>query len=423
MSNPFFQLSSGYWRKMESVRAYSTLLVPDIWQKDIEVYTRMFEFFLSAAPEGEVDPQMVGYIGPLRQMASDSATLMADEDELQKGTVPLVAIAGFGMNQPQMLDLFQRMQHVQLSHELIRQSVLITLTSSFELLLSNLLHRFYKRYPGALPPSDKGMSIHQLIKFDSISEAVESVVTQRVDALMRATPDNWKTIFIRTYDVDMNNLIGGRWQALVEVFQRRNLLVHNDGIVDEQYYRHIQKRASPSITIGDRLDVTSDYLEDALMLFTHLGCTLIDSCWTRERPQEHELREESLLKIVLDCLLTGRWTIAERLCRYALSRESTSQDSELVYKVNLWLAQKRLGQWDQVKDEVEAADTGTLSPINALAIHSLCEDHESFFRALPVALESGFSEQDLRSWPVFQEMRGLPEFENHLSEILLRQSQ
>ena len=73
---------------------------------------------------------------------------------------------------------------------------------------------------------------------------------------------------------------------LIEVFQRRNVIVHNNGIVHPFYLKKVDPALRLGITKGDRLGADSDYLTGAIdlveMTFILIGAEL----WKKWQPED-----------------------------------------------------------------------------------------------------------------------------------------
>ena len=68
------------------------------------------------------------------------------------------------------------------------------------------------------------------------------------------------------------------WVRAREVFERRNIVVHHDCRVSEQYLSKVGT-AAEGVSAGDRLDVTEEYLRTAIEDLLNLGLSLGVRVW------------------------------------------------------------------------------------------------------------------------------------------------
>lgn len=70
-----------------------------------------------------------------------------------------------------------------------------------------------------------------------------------------------------------------------------------------------------------------------------------------------------------------------------------------------WLAAKRSGRWDSIKDEVRAFDTSALHPRFAVAKAALCDDLDECLKILRLTRGADLWELDWDESPLLEELR------------------
>jgi hypothetical protein len=117
--------------------------------------------------------------------------------------------------------------------QLTRQGALVTLVSHFERELAELIHAYYERYPQALPATDRTLTLADLRLLGSVPEAEKLIVGKEVDSVLRESLEEQLCYFKKRLKIDVASI--SRYQAsLVELSQRRNLYVHNQGKVNRK---------------------------------------------------------------------------------------------------------------------------------------------------------------------------------------------
>lgn len=304
--------------------------------------------------------------------------------------------------------------------ELLNRSILMSLVSYFEVLVSDLAHLYYRLVPDATSADEKALSVNDLRQFKSIDDALQSVVSRRVDNLLREGADEWHRFFKTRMKIDLDQLVpsASEWR---EFFQRRHIIVHACGRVTERYLASVDwdslERAQP--TIGTALPLDGSYLARAIDAFEIAGLLLCQEIWRKLAPQELQVRLNSstgLCDAVYRRLKSGNWCVAEHLASWGLRDGYASEDVVLICRFNTWLCMKRQGRWEEAVEEVEAFDCAAKHPKYALVKAALLERPEEFFNLLRVAVGAGVDEGSLQEWPILDEMRRDPRFAEVVAE-------
>jgi len=306
--------------------------------------------------------------------------------------------------------------------ELLNCSILVSLVAYFELLVADLAHAFYRRAPEAAANDDKVLSVNELRAFGSIDEALDYVVSRRVDDLLRGTLADWQKFFQSRLKIDLEKIVP-EWARFNEIIQRRHLIVHAGGKVNRRYlanvdWERLEEPDGPP-ALGTQLSADDLYLNHALDILEVAGLLLCQSAWQKLAPDEVSMRLGAfagLVDAVYDCVVSGRWYVAEHLAAWGLEDEVAEEDTLLIFKFNRWLAIKRQGRWEEIGAELESFDCSAKHPRFVLARASLMERADQFFEILPTALGAGLKVEALKEWPILDEMREDPRFQEAISK-------
>lgn len=307
--------------------------------------------------------------------------------------------------------------------ELLNRSILMSLVSYFEVLVADLAHAFYRIAPDAISTDNKVLSVNELKQFNTIDEALRSIVSDRIDKLLRGSVRDWRDFFQSHMNIDME-LLTPDWARWNECFQRRHVMVHAGGRASETYLSHVDWEAiAPYMTkpnVGNKLDVETDYLKDAINTFEITGILLCQEVWRKLVPGDEETRYSAFTGIenaIYESLLSHHWYVAEKLAAWGEKDGEASEDSVLMCKFNRWLCIKREERWAEVEEEVKAFDCSAKHRRFALARASLPENADEFFKLLPKALAAeDINIKNLKEWPILDEIRGDPRFSKVIDE-------
>jgi hypothetical protein len=199
-----------------------------------------------------------------------------------------------------------------------------------------------------------------------------------------------------------------KWQnKLVEIIQRRNLLVHNGGNINSIYRRKV----APELQICDakdaplKLGVSEDYLTESIDVFEKSFVLIAAELWKKQKPED-ENRSSVLNALAYQHLLSERWDIAESFSLFVKSDKQTPEISRLTGLINYWQSVKWQGRFEEVKKHVEQEDLSAKQEKFRLSRFALLDDEGQFFKLLPQVLKNGgITIEDLHIWPLFRNMR------------------
>lgn len=309
-------------------------------------------------------------------------------------------------------NLLRTLSRPMYQQKLVYRSSLFILTSSIEWFVSQILHKYFSMYPGTLNSKDKIFSLNELAQFDSIDDAKLHVINTRVESILRSSIEEWVDVFKRSLGLSMGYLQEDL-PALVEVYQRRNVLMHNGGMVNSIYLSKVDPALRNGVKAGDVLNVTAPYLEHAIGSFQRDFLLIAAELWKKLRPEDAE-RADVLLDINYPHMVSGRWSIAESLSHFIMKDGKIPEIVRLMGQLNYWLSAKRQGKWTKVRDDVERADFSGKDHMCQLAHYSLLELNNRFFELLQVVLMSKrLTKQEIADWPIFEEMRQDPRYDEY----------
>jgi len=287
--------------------------------------------------------------------------------------------------------------------KLLGRAALMLLASSAEWFTSQLLHALLAAHPERLNSSDMSIAYSKLVAFESIHAARAFVAESRVEGILRGPVEDW-IAQIKKEGALTASYVDEHRDELVEAFVRRNLLVHNGGVVNSIYLARVPESARPGVKAGDKLDVSPEYLENALNVTESVFVLLGAELWKRLDPKD-EARPVLLTKIGFHHLEKERWRIAQH-CYHFINNDkgaTTKLDRE-VAQVNVWQCRKWLGH--SISSELEADDPSALAPLFKLARAALLDEHEDCVTlAKQVLRTKEIDGASLRTWPLFREAR------------------
>lgn len=295
--------------------------------------------------------------------------------------------------------------------DLLYVNSFINLLSSAEWFYSQILHFFYDQHPNAAGVKKKTLTLEELKSFGTVEDAEKYLIDSKIEGLLRSSFSEW----IETLKTELKLSLGyldDFDDELIEIYQRRNLLVHNGGIVNSIYLSKVSQSLIENVETGNKLTVDENYLDNAIgkihVLFSLIACEL----WKKQLPEDDE-RSDYLMSLNYQYLKRKNWNIA-KLPNLFLSGDAKQPTIPKTYaKLNCWLCEKRSNDNKELRKELEKVDFSDKTIIIQLALASLKDDEDSFFMLLPKAVNSDeLDPESLFDFPIFEEMRSNKKFED-----------
>jgi len=303
--------------------------------------------------------------------------------------------------------------------KLLRRSGLISLTIYFEALVSDLLHRFYGLHPKALPSESKVLSLEDLWAAGSIEEAERVLIERESDAVLRKPIEQQLEYFRDRPSIPLDS-VSTYTDELVEVFLRRNVVVHNRGIVNRDYLSRLPSSLATEHkpSLGDQLRIGPSYLLLALETVFICGFGLLQECWRKWDPEKAPEADRHLLMAVNAAMDGDR---APRVCllgdiasRLGVGTERVRRDLAIQHCIAL----RELGHSDEVEEALELANWDSAPLRYQLALCALRGDEDRLLELLPTAAAQGaVTSGTLRRSRLYKELRASTRFAAAVSEL------
>lgn len=302
---------------------------------------------------------------------------------------------------------------------LLRQGALTTLLSFFEVLISDLIQLCYSMFPGRLS-AKQVLTLETLRQLDTtkVEDVEKYLASVEVDDLLyKKSLKDQLAYFAEELDVNIDPL-KPELKYLVEISQRRNLLVHNKGIVNRQYLSKVADELIEEYGIeqGDELAVRESYLNAAIDTIYVSGLMLVQLCWRKWDRAATEAADKFVVTHMLyRSLREERFELVRRMAERLKEARYATEPSKRMAIVNHAIALKELGLPDEMESVLCSVDWRASSLEYKLVLHALRNEEEEFYSLLPRAKAAGVAERwQLEEWPAFAHQRGTERFSEAL---------
>ncbi len=312
-------------------------------------------------------------------------------------------------------DPFENVEKASNHIALLYNNSLISVLSSVEWFFSQILHYFYSKNPGSSGIAKKNLSLEDLKNLGSIKDAENHLIDLKIEDILRSSFEDWIQLLKDELKLNMGYL-EDRKIELIEAYQRRNLHIHNGGIINSIYMSKVDSSLTKGLKIGKELALDKQYLDNVIgklhLVFILIACEL----WKKLDPGDKN-RGDILVDIIYENLLESRWEIAEGLSYFLINDSEMETVDKVVSQLNHWLCKKRLNKLEEIEEELNNADFSDKKEIFQLALPALRNETKEFFNILPAALDSKqLNVQRLEEFPIFKEIRATRKYKNFKRE-------
>lgn len=189
-----------------------------------------------------------------------------------------------------------------------------------------------------------------------------------------------------------------------EIYYRRNLYIHNNGVVNSIYLSNISDKFKENIKEKQKLDTDEIYLRNAINMLYKIVCTLFYEVQLAYNP-EYEKWQVSLGNIGYDLLQNKNYVVAEQIYFILSSHKKLCFRDKAMYRINYINAVKQQGKTEIVKKELNELDVSIATDEFKIAKLCLEDKNEEVYEAISKNYPKPFTADLIRDWPLFINFR------------------
>lgn len=377
--------------------------VPRTQRRIVEAAVANFEAELkSIAAEADVlggDDPSADDVLPQPELAALGAMMLIGEDRLSDLSASLVSAAGEADGVAYANALLNWRQAQQRPPAYL-DACLPAAVSEFEELLAALIRVGQLLNPKMSRSPNRAEATEGDESGAGLDEAAFAALDAKSRGFIKKGAFFWRKGLADWPGIDIALLVED-WDGLLEVFHRRNVIVHSGGRVDTQYLERVPSRGDTPLK-GQVLTSEPEYVLGALDQIASLGQALAILWPNKLRPEvtsQHD-KADALVSSMLD---QKRWATAEGLADAFLT---SSVGTPAMLQINRWMARRERSGLS----EVDRAEVRSWSPPDSgvrwrVARAALLDDAQSVMRELRHSQQQGESIAQYTSWPLLIALR------------------
>ena len=266
--------------------------------------------------------------------------------------------------------------------------------------------------------SEKSIKYSDLVVMEAdIQDVKKTLLDKEVEEIMRQPISEWYKLFESKHKVryDINSK---EFEKFREIYYRRNLIVHNQGVVNDTY----RVNTKADVECGEQLRVNKAYLIEALEITRIIIYgTFLGLKKTSDYPQTIQ---ERLFEIAYDHMLASKWRLSEYIYGALMLEKEQSEAEKLCNKVNYWISVKNQERIETIEEEINKLDVTAHSGQFKMAKYALLNEFDEVTNALEEIIGKEIGVHEIEEWPLliqYRESEAYTKFRSSHSEIFERQ--
>lgn len=308
---------------------------------------------------------------------------------------------------------------------LVPPSYIVSLVSVFDSFYAGLIRCIYNLEPKLLYDSEKTFKFRDIEDYGSISEIKKGIISSKIESLLRDSHVAQVGWLEKTLNISTLRKFDG-WADFVELTERRNLIVHSEGIVSGQYISECSNAGYDvsKISEGERLSVDRSYFDMGFLLIYKMGVMLTQMVahtkYLEKYPEDLRSVDGILIENIFNLISDELYVTAIELSDFALGKHFEHSDIDRCYfKLNRAQAFKWSGQIEKCTKILKGIDCSAWRDdliIPKLALEEKYDEMSTKMVALGNKSEI-MTANAYREWPIFKEARGQNCFVNAFKEV------
>lgn len=305
--------------------------------------------------------------------------------------------------------LDRKLKSSVVAQSLLPSSLLVTLVSRYDAFLGRLIRTMVITRPELLKSSERSLSLSDLLELGDFDSARDYLIEKEIESVLRKSHNDHFSWLESKLDMPLRKDLPS-WPAFIELTERRNLLVHCDGVVSHSYLANCKDHSVPlgTCSVGDKLGAPPAYYLKACDCILEMAVKLTHVVWRKLLPNDRESADDALNQTCFELLIHENYALANELLRFAntVLNKHASERHRLMFLVNWAQSCKWLDNDKECQVLLDKEDWSAKGPEFRLCVSVLRERYEE---AVAIMVQLGkdgpLKAEDYRDWPMFRKAR------------------
>lgn len=305
----------------------------------------------------------------------------------------------------------------------LQKSLFTQLFSEFDAFIGALLKVIYVRKSELLKGISREITFADLLSYEDLNAVKLDLLNKEIEAFRRDSYVDQFVALEKKFSLKLRSF--PEWCEFVELSQRRNLIVHNGGVVSEQYLVVCDREGYPFETrpnIGQQLEADPKYFSRAIVVVSAVAFMLAHTLWRKVFPGETKEAHDHTNHVIYELLKDQRWRASAEIAKFSLTEPMKRGIDEMglrIRTVNAAIAFKFSGKQAACDELLNLMDWSASYRDFRLAIDVLQDRFDSAADYMRKIGKNGEMVDELgyHEWPLFHKFRESMEFQNAYQEI------
>lgn len=311
----------------------------------------------------------------------------------------------------------------KLAEKILARNFIVSLVSQFDTYIGDLMRCVFEIKPHIIDASERKLTYSDLKAFDTIDNAQEYIVEKEIESVLRDSHSEQFSWFERKLNLKLRADLPA-WKGFVELTQRRNLFVHNDGKVSTQYLnvcKDHKVELPDGIKPGDNLPVSKEYFERAFDCLFEISLKLNQVLRRNLESTKIEQADDSFMNITFELIQNKQYELAKVMFEFEdkYIKKYSNQDTELRILLNRAQTYKWLDDSEKCEEIIKSRDWSACGEILKMGSFVLLGEFVSAAESMKLIgdNEKVIHKSSYTDWPIFKEFIETDEFKTAFKEI------
>jgi len=317
--------------------------------------------------------------------------------------------------------LENKMKNAQAAIILINRSFIISLVSQLDGLIRDLMQIVIEITPAIITNSERQLTFSEINQFEDIEAAKIYLIEKEIESVIRDNIEQQFSWFEKKLNIQLRKDLPA-YKTLIELTQRRNMFVHNDGKVSSQYLKICLSEGinHDGIKVNDILNSDEEYFELAYNCLFEIGFKLSQVLRRKLNPDSLENADRSFVNTTFELVLNEQYKLASQFFEFAKKYiKFTQKDFELRTLLNQAQTYKWMGLETECKALIDSIDLTASNELFKMACYILLDKFDKAASSMKIVgnQPAMINKEHYYDWPIFKEFRKTEFFKEAYEEI------
>jgi len=311
-------------------------------------------------------------------------------------------------------DFVSQYNKIEKQIRILFETSLINLTNIFEFFIQSIVYNWVQAFPNSLNSSEKTITYGELINTKDLESLHQRIINDYVRSFMFGSSNEW-FIKLSKNNKNLAKKIDVKEIKIVnEIFARRNIVVHNNGIVNSSYLSIVE---DSEFIEGEEVGLSFDYLDNIANDLLVTGLKIAFYYWEVQSENKDLFESKFNLfeqNIGLELIKNNKPKTAAKVLKILIDEKSNyTRVLSLRLAINYALALKDSGF--NYKEVIDSEDFSVCGDEHNLCLAALDDNIEEVIKYFKLIVSSNLEHYEfLIDWPVLKNVKNDAKFQKFI---------